>query len=57
MWRFDQVFLSSKECLEVIVMAVCIYPKCILDEIIAMYLVYMLCIEFNLHLWLCRNTM
>ena len=45
-WRFDQVFLASKYCLEVLVTAVFIWPKSILDEIISMKLVHVLYIEF-----------
>ena len=37
-------------------MSVCIGPKWIVDEIIFMYLVHMLCIEFNSWLWWWRDS-
>ena len=43
--------LSSKECLEFLETAVCIWPKLIVDEIIGMYLVHSLWLKFHLYLW------
>ena len=51
------VFLSGKKCLEFIVTAVCIWTKWILDEIIGIYLVHVMCLEFHLYLWCCIDSM
>ena len=50
-------FFERKQCLEVLVMAFCIWDTLIVDEIIVIYPVHVLWIQFILYMWWCIDSM